>query len=381
MKYHSYPYKPRFGRKYQDPLKRILEKTQLYWDHDGVPPHAREAFRKVLQCRTRALGAEVFASENGELIVYHSCKSRACPSCGYWATKRWIPERVAALPPVRYLGITFSMPDVLWNVFRQNRVLADALPVLAANAIESLASAKHGLRTGVIAFLHTFNGELKFNSHVHTMATAGGWRITSGSWVQSVYYHRDTLMRLWRSAVLDLLRTALHARRVRTTMTVSEMEAMLTEQERWWSVKLQSLDSVEHFFQYGGRYARRPVIAQSRITDLNLDKQIVCFLAKDKYSGKRIQIRCSLEKLIDLWAQHILKRYKHAVRYFGLFAPRAANQMFDPIFFAIGYKRQPRPAVPRWAEFIKEMTGRDPLLDRVGQRMSWIKSLAPQLSH
>jgi hypothetical protein len=36
-------------------------------------------------------------------------------------------------------------------------------------------------------------------------------------------------------------------------MTVDEMEAMLIEQERWWSVKIQSLNSVEHFFQYGGR--------------------------------------------------------------------------------------------------------------------------------
>ena len=190
----------------------------------------------------------------------------------------------------------------------------------------------------------------------------------------------DILMRLWRGAVLDLLRTALHAGRLRTTMTVSEMEAMLTEQEHWWNVKIQSLDSVEHFFQYGGRYARSPAIAQSRITDLNLDKETVRFSAKDKYSGKRIQIRCSLEKLIDLWAQHIFKRYRHAVRYFGLFAPRAINQMFDQIFGAIGCKRQPRPAPPRWAESLKEMTGRDPLLDSRGQQMHSVRRLAPQIA-
>ena len=210
------------------------------------------------------------------------------------------------------------------------------------------------------------------------MATAGGWRISSGSWVRRVYYHPDILMRLWRSSVLGLLRTALHAGRLRTTMTVSEMEAMLAEQERWWSVKIQSLDSVEHFFQYGGRYARRPVIAQSRITDLDLNRQMVQFSAKDKYSGKRINIRCSLEKLIDLWAQHILKRYRHAVRYFGLFAPRAVNRMFERIFATMGYKRQPRPTPPRWAESLKRLTGRDPLLDPTGQRMHWNRRLAPQ---
>jgi hypothetical protein len=269
------------------------------------------------------------------------------------------------------------MPDVLWRVFGQNRVLADALPILAANAIESLVSAKHGLRTGIIAFLHTFNGELKFNSHVHTMATAGGWRVSSGSWVSSVYYHPDILMRLWRDAVLDLLRAALRAGWLKTIMTVDEMEKMLIEQERWWSVKIQTLDSVEHFFQYGGRYARRPVIAQGRITDL--DEQTVQFSAKDKYSGKLIQIRCSLENLIDLWAQHILKRYKHAVRYFGLFAPRSVNQMFDLIFTTIGYNRQGRPTPPRWAESLKRMTGRDPLLDLTGQRMHWVRRLESQV--
>lgn len=102
-------------------------------------------------------------------------------------------------------------------------------------------SAKYGLRTDVITFLHTFNEELNFNSHVHTMATAGGWRISSGSWVPSVYYHRDILMRLWCRAVLDLLRT-LRQGQLRITMAVGEMEAMLTRQERWWSAKIQSVD-------------------------------------------------------------------------------------------------------------------------------------------
>jgi Putative transposase/Transposase zinc-binding domain len=362
--------------RYRDPLKQILAKTRWYWDHDGMPLHVRAAFRKVLQCGTASLGAEVFASENGELIVYHTCKSRACPSCGYWATKRWIPERTAALPPVRYKGITFSMPDLLWRLFRDNRALADALPILAANAIDSLIMARYGLRTGIIAFLHTFNGRLEFNSHVHTMVTAGGWRASSAAWERSVYYNCNILTDLWRSAVLGLLREALRASVLTTDKTFDEMEAMLDAQERWWSVKIKSIDSVEHFFQYSGRYARRPVIAQRRIT--YFDEQTVQFWAKDKMSDKIVQIRCSVEEFIDRWAQHILKRYQHAVRYFGLFAPRAVSQMFDFIFTAIGQKRQPRPTPPRWADSRKQLTGRDPLLDSTGQRRRWVRRLAPQ---
>jgi len=242
--------------------------------------------------------------------------------------------------------------------------------------LKSLVSAKHGLRAGVIAFLHTFNGQLEFNSHVHTMATAGGWRVSSGSWVSSVYYHPDILMRLWRSAVLDLLRTALRTGRLRTTMTVDEMEAMLIKQERWWSVKIQSIDSTKHFFQYSGRYARRPVIAQRRITDV--DDQTVQFWAKDKRLGEIVPIRHTLKEFINLWAQHIPKRYRHAVRYFGLFAPRAINRMFDRIFATIRSKRQPRPTPPLWSDSRKQMWGWDPLVDCTGQRMNWARRLAPQ---
>ena len=122
----------------KEPLKQILQQTRWYWDHDGFRPDVRASFRNALLCRTPALGAEVFASEKRELIVYHTCKSRACPSCGHWGTMKWQHERLVALPPVPYKGITFTMPNVLWQLFGDNRSLADALPVLAAGAIEAL---------------------------------------------------------------------------------------------------------------------------------------------------------------------------------------------------------------------------------------------------
>ena len=106
------------------------------------------------------LGAEVYGVDGHELIVDHTCKSRACSSCGYRATVQWLRERWAALPEVIYKGVTFTMPKELWSVFRDNPLLARALPVLAAKVIQSRMSAKYGLRVGVIAILHTFNGKL-----------------------------------------------------------------------------------------------------------------------------------------------------------------------------------------------------------------------------
>ena len=174
--------------KRHDPLRKLLLQTRPHWDRDETRPSVRSAFAKALQCRTLALGAEVFASENEEQVFCHTCKSRPCSSCGYRATLQWQRERWAALPDVAYKGITFTMPDVLWPLFGDNPHLTAALSPLAANIIQSRVFIRSGLRVGVMAILHTFNGKLAFNSHVHTMVTAGGLYSLSASWVPTVYY-------------------------------------------------------------------------------------------------------------------------------------------------------------------------------------------------
>jgi len=61
--------------------------------------------------------------------------------------------------------------------------------------IRAQVGVRHGLRIGVIAILHTFNGRLEFNSHVHTMVTAGGLHDFSGIWVSRVYCDHNRLMK------------------------------------------------------------------------------------------------------------------------------------------------------------------------------------------
>ena len=65
------------------PLQQILDQARSHWDSDKVRPEVKKEFGKVVQCRTLALGAELYASNGGqERIVPHTCKSRVCPSCG-----------------------------------------------------------------------------------------------------------------------------------------------------------------------------------------------------------------------------------------------------------------------------------------------------------
>ena len=271
------------------------------------------------------------------------------------------------------------MPDLLWPIFRDNPRLTTALSSLATSIIQTRASIRSGLRVGVIAVLHTFNGKLEFNSHVHTLVTAGGLYGLSDSWVERVYYDRDKLFESWRRAVIKLLRTALRAGQLVSTLTSDQLETLLAEQEaRWWSVKIQSFKSKDHFLRYAGRYVRRPPIAQKRVS--YVDEGTVRFCYRDKKLRRRIEVEVSPEEFIDRWGQHIPERYKHAVKSFGLFAPRASQKNFDAVFAILGQERRSRPRPRPWAESIKRDFKRDPLLDSKGKRLKWKRRIAPRVS-
>jgi hypothetical protein len=194
-------------------------------------------------------------------------------------------------------------------------------------------------------------------------------------YVQSIY-RRDELLTSWREAVIKLLRAALRAGQLASASTADELETILKEQEkRWWSVKIQNFKSKEHFLRYAGRYLRRPPIAQRRITYVG--GRTVRFWYKDKKLRRKVYVQCSPEEFVERWSQHIPERYRHAVRHFGLFAPRSVRETHDAIFAVLGQKRSRRPKPRPWAESIKRDFGRDPLLDSKGERMTWVRRIPP----
>ena len=356
-------------------LKEILLQGQSHWDRSGTRPEARQAFRKALSCRTAALGAEIYASDTTRKVVFHTCKSRACASCGNWATQRWQRERFCALPSLACKGITFTMPDGLWPFFKHNPALLSALPALASDAIAGYARVRHGTRVGVMAVPHTFNPKLEFNAHVHAMVTSGGLQTASASWSACFYFDQDALMRRWRRGVILLLRTALRSGTLKTALRVEDVESLLEEKEAcWWSVKIQSFRDTDHFLRYAGRYVRRPPIAQWRIKQIK-DGEVE-FLHKNKRSASLETASCSIEEFIDRWSQHIPQRCSHVIRHFGLFSPRSSAHTSRAVFAILGQTPKSCSRIS-FAFSIRRNFGRDPLLDATGHRLKWVGRFAP----
>ncbi len=361
------------------PLKRILKAGRTHWDCPEMRPAVRENFEKVIACQTPALGAEVFASDSEEKLVYHTCKSRSCPSCGQRATLLWQREQWTILPDIPYAGVVFTMPDVLWPIFRRNRHLLHDLPALAAAVIQQWVKSRYGVRVLIVAVPHTFGRHLNFNAHLHVMVSAGGLKESDNRWITPLRFDKSKIMHMWRYAVVTYLRAA-HKKGLLASQT-NGRELMLllkTQYERWWNIHVDSIKSKWHFLRYALRYIRRPPIAQQRFTKIK-DREVE-FLTEDLKEKRSVTTHYLLEEFVDALAAHVPDRYRHAMRYFGLLAPRTKGVTSAALFALLGQNNRPRPQRLSWRNSLRKYFGVDPLVDSCGQSMYWARRLNPVAS-
>ena len=357
-------------------LKKILTDFRPMWDHEGTRPIARATFKKALDCGTAALGAEVYASDIEHRIVYHTCKSKACSSCGHRATVLWQREQWAALPDVPYREITFTMPNQLWPLFRDNRALLRDLSTIGAKAIQCWIRNEHAAEVGIMVVAHTFGRHLNFNSHLHILVTAGGLRRTDGAWVPRLKLRKASLGEFWRNSLISHLRLALRHGKLKSSQTIEEVEQLLSSQsQRDWVTDHKEVGSKDHFLRYAARYLRRPPVAEYRFRSIS-DQEIV-FRTNDHKQGKEVLTRYSPADFLQALSDQVPDRYRNSVRYFGLFAPRTKAQCQDTVFMLLGQRQRPRPARLPWALSLKRDFGIDPLLDSQGRRMQLVARRAP----
>jgi hypothetical protein len=355
-------------------LKQFIAENQLLWDHDRTREAIRFNFSKVTKCQTAALGAEVFASSSEQRIVYHTCKSKCCPTCGQRATQLWQRKQWATLPDIPYAGIVFTMPDVLWPIFQLNRSFLDDLPALGAHAIKELARAKHG-RSIIMVVTHTFGRRLNFHPHLHILASATGFSGKDSLWRREIAFSRHTLMSIWRRTLIEYLKAAHRHRLLPVGWTESEPEIVLErQQERWWNIYVSSLTSKSHFLRYAARYVRRLPVSEQ---NLSLAGPTVQLRFKNTRTQQTSAARFSAPEFLAALGQHVPDRYRHAVRYFDLWGSRVKETSAAKVFSSLGQDRTTPPTRLGWATSIKKHFGENPLVDSNGEIMRWSRRIAP----
>lgn len=93
-----------------------------------LPRHLK-AMRAIEQCRTAALGGQVYTCPHcGESrYVYHSCRDRHCPKCQNANAQEWLVAQHDLLLPTPYFMLTFTLPAALRDLARGKQRLFAAL--------------------------------------------------------------------------------------------------------------------------------------------------------------------------------------------------------------------------------------------------------------
>ena len=90
----------------------LVRHGPAYLDRFGaaMPSRQREVLRKLLQCRTPALGGALHhCPQCGQHhFTYHSCNDRHCPQCGREESEQWLAAQETLLLPVPYFLVTFT---------------------------------------------------------------------------------------------------------------------------------------------------------------------------------------------------------------------------------------------------------------------------------
>ena len=155
----------------------------------AMPGRQRAVLKKILRCRTPALGGHIFACPDcpGFHYRYHSCNDRHCPQCGQTDADDWLQrQRARLLLPVPYFLVTFTVPEELRGFIRSHpQIGLDLLFAASAQALQGLAAnpRRLGAQLGMLGVLHTWSRTLIYHPHLHYLVPGGGLSPDGRRWV------------------------------------------------------------------------------------------------------------------------------------------------------------------------------------------------------
>ncbi|MDP3766165.1 MAG: transposase [Nanoarchaeota archaeon] len=149
---------------------------------------------------------------------------------------------------------------------------------------------------GIVAVLHTFGKDMKFNPHLHIMTNLN-------------INFDSKFNKLWRKVILKNLKS--------------------TSNKYYYGYYVWSDNKIikpKLIAKYIGRYVRHPAIANARIAEYN--KRYVKFFYKDAHR-RNLLVRKSVRNFISSLIQHIPPKQFKTIRYYGAYSKNKRKTMSE----------------------------------------------------
>lgn len=305
---------------------------------DQLPEHVFHETEKMLNCRTKRCGFATYICPHcGKTkIIYFSCKSKLCSSCGKKHTDIWSQAMAQKLLNFDHRHIVLTISDKLWPFFIHNPDRQKLLLDSAAKIIKNIFSQKQNLTVGIVLVLHPFGDDLKPNFHLHAIVSCGGLSKDQSQFVPVDYLDYNIMRKTWQYTILTALRH--HSQNLDP-----ELNAIIN-----WCFKFRTngfvifadtiiKKSKKEVLRYIARYTKHPPISNRRIIDY--DGSSVTF-TYESYGQQKTKSIPKLEFILAV-LQHTSSKHFKIIRRFGLYSRRSATKYQTAVSFL-----DPQTAMP-----------------------------------
>ncbi len=314
--------------------ENISQYLQLYGRN--IPFNHLKAINAIINCRTSAMGGEVYFCEECKTYhySYHSCQNRHCPKCQSSRSSEWLERQLQKLLPVKYHLVGFTIPPELHKVFRSNQKLCYSLLFKsAAEALQVLlADPKYaGGIGGIIGVLHTWTRTLLYHPHVHFIVPGGAYDALRHEWRDSQHAFLIPVLAL----------SILYRAKLRDNLKTSNPKLFYSIPQQVWKREFvthsKPAGKGEKALKYLSNYVYRIAITNNRI--VRCENGMVTFQYKESKTNKiKFQTVSALE-FMRRFLQHVLPTGFQKVRYYG-FMSSAAKELFKDVKQVLGTPKQ-----------------------------------------
>jgi hypothetical protein len=168
------------------------------------------------------------------------------------------------------------------------------------------------LKPGVIAVLHTYGRDLKFNPHLDLLVTEGGFK-RDGKWIPRGLFPYEMLRKAWQYQLLTSLKKSIE----NNAKNKKLIDSLFKRYPNGFYVYAKdTVKGKKRVACYIGRYIRHPAIANSRIE--SYDGKQVTFWWQDHKKIKHYRTM-GVADFIGAVIGHIPARNFKTVRYYGVY--------------------------------------------------------------
>lgn len=377
--YTDYPY---YGAYTVDDLSYDPDKPRLkdlFWQHYSwlvemdrsgkSRPAVLDNIQKALLCNTVYLGYDGFECPEcgNEMLFFRKCHSRVCNSCGVKYQKQLAAKAEVMCLDVPHRHVVFTIPENYRTLFRKDRSALNFLFIAARNTVckmfneniyrrEKRKRGRSGkIRNdkdnrylyrnfkdqkifGMIATLHTFGRDLKWNPHIHALIPELIYDPKTDSYREVHHFDFNSLRKTWQYELNRLLleHFGISFRKYMNSSYLNQDKGYYVYAK---TTKSSSDDNVGACVNYMMRYAARPAMAESRINRYDKASDSVEWFYDDHRTEERMIVKESGLDLLKKIIIHIPDTGFRMIRYYGFYNNKE-QALLDKLHELLGRTRK-----------------------------------------